>query len=473
MLPARIATLLLLGPGTILLASANNQAQVGDTKPDSLQRFEQTRERIKAEFSVTSHAPRGRSNRHRCIVTTDEIAVFSDGSPDGVTGYTEDGRPVWEMEEAVLTMKDAVWEKRQGSAGGSLRTGSAAKNRSNSLDFRTLGVTPSAPLTARPSEAYPPRQNGVPQRVEYSETIEASGIHVVCGRNLDDRRTTVWYIDPNFGWNATRVEEWFDGRLLAAKESTYELQNGLWVPVKVVSLGPDDDVRSITELRYTKVNSPDLPKTLTPSDIGFFVGTNVNVDDGVSGEHRMFDGEKAVPDEEFYQRVRAGELQFDPRVLAQLRGGGGMRIGSPHAPPASMPVTTQPASSPAEWRQGIDARLRRWLTRADPGADPWDEYVARFIERCKLDADQAERCLAILKDSKERRDSIVQQRRDRLEKLAQQPIQTESDARIIEEQIDRIVAPAEKVLADMKNRLERVPTRKQLEAAGLDGERKQ
>lgn len=199
----------------------------------------------------------------------------------------------------------------------------------------------------------------------------------------------------------------------------------------------------------------------------------MTVDDGVSGEHRVFDGERAIPTDGFYRRIRAGELEFDPRVLAQHNRGVEMRIGSPDAPPASIPVTTQPASAPAEWRRGIDARLRRWLTRADPGADPWDEYVARFIERCKLDADQAERCLAIVKDSKERRDSIIQQRRDRLEKLARQPVQTESDARILEEQIDRIVAPAEKMLADMKRRLERVPTGKQLEEAGLARDRKE
>jgi hypothetical protein len=458
--------------GAIVTEYRSALAKPQSEKPAALRLFEQSRERINAEFSVTSHGPGKPGKRYRCIIVNDQFAVFADGSPCGITGYTPDRRPVYGKEEAVLTTEDAIWQNYQSSPGGTLRTGRAAEDRSNSLDFRSLGMTAMSSLICAPSEVYPPRKNGVLQEVEYAEELDPAGIHIVRGTNKETGLISVWYIDPSLDWNAVRVEDWQDGRRVACRESTYERINNTWVLTKITTLSSGDEVLGVTDLRYAKVNSPDLPQQLTPTDIGFHVGTNVYVDNGVMVEHRIWDGEQAVPTGEFYERVRAGQLEFDPRVLAQLRDSRGMRIGSPDAPPATMPVTTQPASSPAEWRLGVDARLQRWLARGSPGSDPWDVYVARFIERGKLDADQTERCLAILKDCKERRDSIIQQRRDRLEKLAQQPVQTESDARILEEQIDRIVAPAEKVLADMKSRLERVPTRKQLEDAGLARDRK-
>jgi hypothetical protein len=429
-------------------------------KPAALVAFENARYAIRAEFAVRSYGSNSATaNRHRSIVQGDEVLVFFDGTDDGITAFTEDGRPVRDLEEATLLRSDGLWQKYQKGLSGQANLGPDV-GRPGVLDFRCVGMTATTEcLIASPLEAIDRTRGAPPDTVEYSESVDEDGLYVVEAKVRNSDQSTVWYIDPQQGFNAIRVDELYHGKIYFSALTDYRFINGIYVPVKVIYADADANVHCVNEFEYTKVNTPDIPAELTPTDIGIWIGTPVNVVDAAGARQMKWNGDQLITIEEYNDLFRQGKIQNDPRVEEWYRRAKENTLATQSAAsrpsaPASQPVTFD------ERERALDQRLERALA---PDLDEWDKYVAEFIRKYELNGEQAGTCGKILKDSKSRRDAYLQRRAADIRKLKGGKYKTDGDMKRAEEKLTVLLRPVQDTFDRMKARLMKVPTRKQLE----------
>ena len=108
-------------------------------------------------------------------------------------------------------------------------------------------------------------------------------------------------------------------------------------------------------------------------------------------------------------------------------------------------------------------------TRVQAPKDEWAVYVEGFIKRYQLNADQQDSARRFLKDAQERRDSYLQRNSQRIADARQksqaaksEPERTKADA-----VVQKYARPVERMFDQLKERLNRLPTRKQRLEAGL------
>jgi len=446
--------------------------------PEALRNFVDARSLIVAEFAVRSYGPNSAANRFRSTVRGNQVLVFRDGTEDGITGYTEEGRPLRDLEEAVLVNSDGVWQKYQKSIDATLADGPSA-DAADVLDFRSVGMAPTpACLTSSPEQAIYQRRERSGKDVAYSQSVNADGLYVVEAKAEDSPWTTVWYIDPAQGWNAVRVDGVLDDVVTVSVFTDYTWRNGAFVPVKTVHADGADNVLSVCEIEYSKVNTPDIPAALTANDIGFLVGTPVHVE---GRSQMMWGGDRLVTGEQWRDMRKRGEIDFDPRLKEEFRRADERARASgiplPGAPPASKPAAPAPStptptttSAPASQAADVFAQRERLLDEQvdkalKPELDDWDKYVLDFIRRYSLGDEQVQKCQQILKDAKERRDSYLKRKAEDIRKVKGGKYKTEGDMKLAEEKLNLLLRPVRQTFENMKSRLMKVPTRKQLEEA--------
>jgi hypothetical protein len=162
---------------------------------------------------------------------------------------------------------------------------------------------------------------------------------------------------------------------------------------------------------------------------------------------------------------RADQFASPKRPVARARGsatGQGRQVGGP----AGGNMYAGPdASAPAARRSG-----HQRVTSATGGsstADQWEQYVQQFIERYKLNEEQASRAHKILKSCQNQRERYLRGRAEQLEKLDRQEAKEQAD---ITAQRTKLMAPIDNIFErQLKPRLEKIPTRAQREAAGKAG----
>jgi hypothetical protein len=298
-----------------------------------------------------------------------------------------------------------------------------------------------------------------PDARSYSETVE-NGLHVV--RAQTEHGVTTWYIDAQRGWNPVRVTYERDGQLAAESRSTLKEYDGIWFPATVAFFGgndPDHPLEVVT-VASAAFNRPDQPRALTPADIGIEAGMSLHVErPGGKSEFMMFDGEKAVSQEEFVERVRAGEIKYGPtflRTIAEIEAAaarseveGATEVGA---------VTGDPTS----------ARRRR--------ESEWEAYTRKFIAKYHLDDGQSQKALSILRECQEeanqyllRHKTEFERLQQKFQKVAKADAPKEEDLRARSQQAAKLRAPLNEIFEkQLKPRLEKLPTRAQREGAKPD-----
>jgi hypothetical protein len=297
-----------------------------------------------------------------------------------------------------------------------------------------------------------------PDARSYSETVE-NGVHVV--RAQTEGGVTTWYIDPQRGWNPVRVTYERDGQLVAESRSTLKEYDGVWFPATVAFFGDDPnkplEVVTVTSAAF---NRPDQPRVLTPADIGIEAGMSLHVEKpGGKSEFMMFDGEKAVSQEEFGERVLAGEIKYGPtflRTIAEIEA--------------------------AAARSEVEGAPEAGAATADPTAarrereSEWEAYTRKFIAKYHLDDGQSQKAFSILRECQEQANQYLvrhktefEQLQQKFQKVADADAPKEEDLRTRSQQAAKLRAPLNEIFEkQLKPRLEKLPTRAQRAAAEPD-----
>ncbi|HUU97428.1 MAG TPA: hypothetical protein VM487_16960, partial [Phycisphaerae bacterium] len=320
-----------------------------------------------------------------------------------------------------------------------------------------------------------------PAARQYEESREGD-LWVV--RVRSDNFTKSYWLDPARGWSPVRVRQDNEDGFWTESRSTLELMDGVWFPRTVHYFSSnhcDGEVpREAYEVDGAEFNRPDHPTTFTPADIGIDVGMLVTDPDrriGGVGPSSIgqWDGVRVISPEEYSKRRVAGEIREGPQYNALVE----RRLRKSLAPPASplagtggLPSTkdraTESDASPARGTKGVIAEAE-WKVESQ-----WEAYTRRFIEKYGLNAEQATKACAILKDCQARANQYLRKREPDLKKLEKdaealkQADRKDSAERLqkLKQRRGEVIKPLDDIFEkQLKPRLEKLPTSAQRRAA--------
>lgn len=400
----------------------------------------------------------GIPKRYRSAYSENEFAFFADGTydPDGVengiTAWREDGEPIRESRYANLSTATNRWAYRSDPMLATLWTAPPSAGERDS-DIRLLGLLPLPEFNSDLSKLLRGSKEG-PTRT-YRESV-VDGLRVVeCIFPITDEKY-VWYIDPNKDWNCVRSQTVVRGVVTA--ESVTQCQKtegGTWFPASVDYYAANMEPLVHIDVTSARINTPDLPRQLTPEFIGLGSCMQVVVADpsGKTGEVMKYvaDGKLATL-EEYGELLRSGKTAVDPRMIKRDEE----RRREREELATAENARTERAKKLAE-------------TAATQPSDEWEEYTATFIRKFNLDANQAQKAMGALLICQQRRDKYLKSRESMLAEIAKELLATrDADRRkAIETRLQLLNRPVDEIFEkQLKPRLEKIPSRKQRQDAG-------
>ena len=440
----------ILGAGLIFAATLAHAGGI----PRPLARIEAERSRWRTgrvEWVQLVHPLLSEPRFYQAAFAGPDTLVIDRGDAEGVVARLPDGTP---QENGFgpfysLQIDDALWLYNEGEIRANLIRSAP---RAGILDYRTLGLsyrrhTGDLKTTLHLQQA---GSRGVSYR-----TLRKAGSVIVTADTADGQ--VVWEIDPRQGGLPVRVTLERAGEILEEARCELVRFGEIWYPGRVAyyrqSWKSGREPYEVIEVLDIEINSPDMPQRFSPAWIHIDAGVNVYVREAGSDEPpKLFkwDGTRLRTLEDFNRAVRAGEIQPGPRflenarraiVLEQLRESARAfgQETSPPSPRRGAAAQTQPAGP-----------LERAMTE-------WELYTARFIEQYRLDAEQSQKALSILKDCQQRaRRALARQRA-----TATSPADPSDSA-------DRLLEAI--FTKQLKPRLERLPTRAQRRRFGPPGQ---
>ncbi len=235
--------------------------------------------------------------------------------------------------------------------------------------------------------------DGQNDNVKYTERSE-NDLKVVQVQTPTATRT--YWLDPKRDWMPVRVRSETQHGWTEARNALCEY-DGVWFPEVVqyyTSKHADGREPAQTVRIYSaSFNRPDHPQRLRPESIAIDVGTPVVPHSDNPNELAMYmwDGEQVVTQEDFHQRIAAGELRYGPMIRAawDKLARGGMRGSGGNSSDTTLVAAKDPSSAkPTKVKPS---------TPADQLAE-WERYTRDFIQRYQLNEDQSQKALSVLKD---------------------------------------------------------------------------
>jgi hypothetical protein len=394
-------------------------------------------------------------------VAGSELAMTDWGDDAGVVMRGIDGAPAkydYIGPEHFLLANDQLWWHIERSPGARIFPPSRQMVEFYRIaDPRKLGMNP----TMNTRGVYEALRMGPGADIAYSSTMEG-GLHVA---TADVHGTLLrWWIDPAQGWNAVRSVMIRDGKTEAYSSVSFRESSGVWFPEAIAyhSSGYRDGLQPYVTITVSAAsfNAPDDPQELSPADIGVEVGTDVIFQDpAVHPGLQYWDGQNLVTQDEFFARLKSGELQRGPTVqqeLERLREKNYAREVRDHA--LAPGTASQPTSRPVEVR---------WESE-------WEAYTRRFIARFKLANDQMQKAQQILIDCQAQAHHYLDREKDAFEQLDRRTADLKGlpeDARpkaaqsLLDER-HKLMQPVDEIFEQhLKPRLDKLPTRAQRRAA--------
>lgn len=365
-----------------------------------------------------------------------ERALYSRGDEEGVMTRNDAGLPAQAFPGAYMSFEgpDAVFDRWDGQHEASWMPKGSVRW---TADLRALGALPwfcyedvHDAMWKDPGESPPPRS--------YMESVEGA-LRVVAARRADG--TLTWWIDPERGWQATRITFTRDGVLEREARIALARFGDHWFPQSVVyfSRGYKNGTEPCDVVSVDKAvfNDPRQPPVLTPADIGITPRMFIWLKDNTMKKvgTGMWDGTR-ITSTRFFPGMGAG-VQLVQHLLEKTR---------------PVAATSQPAPPEAQW----------------------EAYTRRFIERYKLTDDQTQSALKTLADCQEQAQGYLSRHAAEFEKLAaaeaalRDATEPERAARLaaLREQQAKLHEPIDEIFEkQLKPRLEKLPTRKQRAAA--------
>jgi len=457
-----VSTILAIGSTLLLLGAAQQRAEALQRAEAERQRLvtgcteyswfrAQERESAKTKFNTNQFAPNG------------DLCIYR-GDVEGVIWRTGDGqvsrprsKPV-----AVLQANGEYWF-HDGSSLQVTLWEEEGTGPGKELKMRALGLSFRNSYDEVGETLWRDKSRNEPSARTYRE-YERDGFQVV-EADTDYGRIT-WWIDAERGWNPVRVTFEKDGSLLAESRTTLKNYDGVWYPASVAFFGGPNGYKNGAEpyevitVHQAEFNAPDQPMVLTPTDIGVEAGMVVERIDA-SDRHvlDMWDGQKAVSQEEYDLRASRGEVQTGPTTLRERA-----RLEAAEA----MKAAGQMSRVVSAASQSVDLTQRKHLE------SEWEAYTRRFVEMYRLNDDQSQKAWSVLKQCQERANQYIAKNRAEFEKLEQRigKLRGSQDAKerealpALEMRYASLLEPIHQILEDqLKPRLEKLPTRAQRQAA--------
>ncbi|MBW7907074.1 MAG: hypothetical protein LC135_11990 [Phycisphaerae bacterium] len=440
----------------LLLCSPPHATETPPEPPIELRLAQEARSRLvmqtaRIAYSTSSagsgeQSPSRRFYEWRCA--GGDIIVVDLGDEHGVLDRRADGQPdrtrTYAGARHLLYKDDELWMKAEGAPAVNVFTGDKAAAL-GVRDLRRLGLD-AVYLGHDVQEAV--KRANVP--LTYEVAVE-TGVTIVSAITDDGR--VEWHIDPEKDWSVARTA--IIRKSGARAETRYELAqfDGLWFPRRATTFRSLDGgpLTPVMEYDVTRAefNRGDHPAELRPEDIGVETGTQIDYVDK-NCPSRKWDGRSAVGVEEYFERAARGELVQGARVTYELA-----RLRALSVVPPDAPIYIDWAAFETQW----------------------ETYTRRFIERYRLQDDQAARAWALCNKCQELGGRYVHDRRDRLESLDRNLREAETDRDLSRlEQLAVQRTQLTKPLYDIFHRrlkpgLDELPTAEQRKAVDGDTEK--
>lgn len=427
----------------VIMLTASPGARADDRLPDALRRMLERREAIRS-LSITYGFENFRAESARAgelYQLSTEIARDGAmthellGYPDGSLGIFPDGQTASVMPRRYLFDKGAIWRVREGSVLLGYNTDPNAREVYRPWNLRALGLT---------FRSFTDRANLDPRKlieqpfggdvsVTYKESRRGDLVQVV-GEGPRDAQV-LWEIEPEKGWNPTRLVLSAGDRRLFEVLSDLQRFGQVWFPQTVeIRDGDGNIVERVWVQDFAANEDARLPDTFVPADIGAESGMVIDPVGGTSPEFldAVWDGKKILSAEDWERAKRAGIVAPSRKVAGILEK---LHDGTYVDPDSDL----------------VRAHAERAHTAREV-LGPWDKYVRDFEKRYSLDDTQTQKAELILVECKDRAVSYCAAKRRKIEISSTLP----------PEELQRLMRPLDDIFEhSLKPRLDALLTREQ------------
>lgn len=424
-------------------------------KPAELELLEASRagiETAEIEWQVwMKNQPIPRQRFHTRI-GGDETACTMLGDDRGVYSL-RDGEPIFKPPTSLLMIGEEKWEYEAEAIHAMVfRTPSA-----DLPEIRNVGLLPFPALT-RPWRDYLARSRLPRAQPEFC--VERTSPGAVVSMRFADApgEITRWTLDADYAFQPISCELLVDGEVVSRSTVEYQLlEDGTAIPVKAeFRSGKEGQLDCSVDVDHAAVNEAGQPVSLTPEDIGVSNGVAIFYQQGHPRSHqppRVFCEGEAVTIEQYTWLLRnvgvkpsAPLIRINPELVEQYERVRARAQGAVASQPASQPVLGE-----------------------------WERYTLAFIERYRLDQDQRQRAMAILRECQQRGWGHVGRVKEKLEYLDRRAAEAtrlesagerDQEFKAIAESRASLLKPLDLIFErQLKPRLERLPTRAQRAAS--------
>lgn len=218
-----------------------------------------------------------------------------------------------------------------------------------------------------------------------------------------------WDYDAQRGGQPVRAAFYRIDALIYSSETELRKVDGRWFPTEIrYYLNDDPNPSRVLEVQTATFDKPWHQKDISPSDIGVLFGTQLFQ---VGRGNRYWDGTSLLSDDGFKELLHLYGLRPDHRIMERMA----QLIGEPvEEYEKRLDLSTEIVRARYFKKHGEAP----WLLTKTDEPDEWDEYVAKFIAKHKLDEARVERAQEVLKRSKVIRDQHLRKNRKAIKKAA-------------------------------------------------------
>jgi len=365
--------------------------------PKSLTALERHRENAMrkgvVEWHLQSYEETSNTRNYTSRFSKANRLLTDRGDGDGIITLDPVGRPMPGPFHYLRRAKGEQWHSNGRSVSAVLIPPEPAQGEFPIFDVRTAGLCHWPDWSSDVHALLSSPSGKHRTKVTYAEEVQ-DGLHVVTASYSTPTGARVqqrWRLDPQRGWSPVRCEYLENGELLAESRTSLRNFNGVWFPESVAFFAKRyKDGKSPTQV--LAVDSAQfgesLPDEITLDEIGIEVGTNLRVQATKTEPAKalIWDGTRGVAIDEFFARVKKGELKQGANVLRFLA-----------EDPVAMPATDGSGIPPA----------------AQNTLDEWERYVKRFVEEHSLPEPQQKSAKGILTNCKDKaRNYCLSKKRD-------------------------------------------------------------
>lgn len=379
----------------IRVADAQTVRASSGEAAEALRAIAQARDWRKVRVSCRRSYPAGWSGWRYFAATAagSDVLLSDDGDEEGVVRRDSEGRPQYLGAEPVHSLRsdDQFWVFIPGNVYADLFTDQPGDGR---FDPRALGLT----ARSYSSSALHEELGLSGTRPVRFQKFRRDGLEVVRAE-FADGGATEWHLAPEQGGLPIAVRREIQGRIVAECSSELHEFDGMWYPARVTYYGEGGraggDVREIVEVLSLEREPADVPDRLTPEYIGIDAGMNICLRRGSQPvpELRKWDGQQALTLEQYQDAWSAGQVREGPNFLANLERARAMEVlEAVEAVLAAEKADAQGGqpAGPGHARATTQSLLERLTGQ--------EAYTSEFIRRYRLDAEQTQRAILVLRD---------------------------------------------------------------------------